>query len=222
MGEPMGGFLERWERALTEQTPRRGRKRQSILDGALRVFARVGYHGASIDLIAAEAEVSTRTIYNHFENKEELFATVLSESSTRVAAAREELIERHLGEVADLEAALVALAQEWVRPDPEFDDHFRIVRRLRAESDRFPAAVIERWRRAGPLRVRRALATRLADLAECGVLVVGDPDLAAQQFVAVIADTTAGSADSLATKRESEIARAGVHTFLYGYLPRKS
>jgi AcrR family transcriptional regulator len=188
------------------------------------VFGRVGYLGASIDMIAAEAEVSTRTIYNHFENKEELFSTVLLESSTRVAVAREEIIERHLGEVGELEGALIALAKEWVRPNPDFDSHFRIVRRLRAESDRFPPEVVASWQEAGPLRARRALAAQMARLADGGLLVVVDPELAAQQFMALITDATISRAEFSATALESEIdriARAGVHTFLYGYLPRR-
>ncbi|MDS0135839.1 TetR/AcrR family transcriptional regulator [Amycolatopsis sp. CM201R] len=215
--------------ALTGQTTsvprRRTQKRRSILDGALRVFGRVGYLGASIDMIAAEADVSTRTIYNHFENKEQLFATVLLESSTRVAVTREALIERHLGEVTDLESALVALAKEWVRPNPEFEDHFRVVRRLRGESDRFPRALVESWQEAGPFRARRALAARMAGLSERGLLVVRDPEVAAQQFMALITDTTVSRAEFSATALESEIdrmARAGVHTFLYGHLPRKA
>ena len=48
---------------------------------------RLGYTRASIDAIAAAAEVSTRTIYKHFANKEELFATVLEASATEVADA---------------------------------------------------------------------------------------------------------------------------------------
>jgi len=210
--------------AQATHTPRRsGQKRRSILDGALRVFGRVGYLGASIDMIATEAEVSTRTIYNHFENKEELFSTVLLESSTRVAVTREELIERHLGDVTDLEPALIALAKEWVRPNPDFDNHFRIVRRLRAESDRFPREVVQSWQEAGPHRARRALAARMAHLADRGLLVVGDPELAAQQFMALITDSTISRAEFSATALEPEIdriARVGVHTFLYGYLPR--
>ncbi|MFD2415452.1 TetR family transcriptional regulator [Amycolatopsis pigmentata] len=48
-----------------------------------------------IEVIAAEAEVSTRTIYNHFENKEQLFSTVLTERATQVADARDALIDKH-------------------------------------------------------------------------------------------------------------------------------
>jgi AcrR family transcriptional regulator len=212
-------------RTRSELRPGRGltEKRQAIVRAARRVFGRVGYLGASIDVIAGEAEVSTRTIYNHFENKEQLFSTVLTESSDQVAAEREALIARYLGEVTDLEADLIALAKEWVRPKPEFEDHFAIVRRLRAESDRFPEELRAAWREAGPVRARRALAARLAELGERGLLHVEDPDMSAQHFMALITDTTISRAEYSATALESEIdeiARAGVHGFLYGYLPR--
>jgi AcrR family transcriptional regulator len=210
----------------SEHRPARGltEKRQAILRAARHVFGRVGYLGASIDVIAAEAEVSTRTIYNHFDNKEQLFSTVLTESSTQVAAAREALIDRHLSEITDLESDLIALAKEWVQPKPEFEDHFAIVRRLRAESDRFPQELRTAWREAGPLRARRALAVRMAHLGEQGLLHVGNPEIAAQHFMALITDTTISRAEFSATALESEIdeiARTGVHAFLYGYLPRK-
>jgi AcrR family transcriptional regulator len=54
-------------------------KRRAIIDGATAVFGRDGYTRAGIDSIAKEAGVSTRTIYNHFANKEELFLCTLNE-----------------------------------------------------------------------------------------------------------------------------------------------
>lgn len=215
---------------VTERTRSRPRppggltgKRQAILRAARQVFGRVGYLGASIDVIAAAAEVSTRTIYNHFENKEQLFSTVLIESATQVADARAALTEKHLGEIGDLEENLVALAKDWVRPDPQFEDHFAIVRRLQAESDRFPEELREAWLKAGPWRARRALAERMAELGERGLLHIADPEVSAQHFMALITDTTVSRAEFSATALEAEIdqvARTGVHTFLYGYLPR--
>jgi AcrR family transcriptional regulator len=203
-------------RVLTE-------KPKAILRAARHVFGRVGYAGASIEVIAAEAEVSTRTIYNHFAGKEQLFATVLTESATQVAMAREALIQRFLGRITDLESDLVALATEWIRPKPEFQDHFAIVRRLQSESERFPAELREAWRQAGPLRVHRALAARLAELGAQGLLTVPDPEASAQHFMVLITDTTLSRAEPGARIRKAEIdrtARAGVHAFLYGYLPR--
>src|ERR671918_2156773 len=84
-------------------------KRRAILDGALAVFARDGYTRASIDAISATAGVSTRTIYNHFKDKAQLFQTVVEESTTGVADFQIAVIDRHLGQVTDLESDLLQL-----------------------------------------------------------------------------------------------------------------
>ena len=49
------------------------RKRSAILAAAAEQFRVHGYEAASMDAIAALAEVSKRTVYNHFSSKEELF-----------------------------------------------------------------------------------------------------------------------------------------------------
>ncbi len=193
------------------------------MEAARHAFGRVGYVQASIETIAADAGVSTRTIYNHFDNKEQLFSAVLLESSTEVAKAREILIDRHLGVITDLEVDLTNLAREWIRPRAEFADHFAIVRRLRAESERFPEDLRQAWRTAGRDRARHALATRFADLSRTGVLVVADHQNAANHFIALIASTTIDDSYYSAMELEEDIdavASSGVHTFLHGYLPR--
>ncbi|MCL8017852.1 TetR/AcrR family transcriptional regulator [Streptomyces sp. AS02] len=211
-----------------QNRPRKGfpEKRRAILEASRKVFGRVGYQGASIDVIASEACVSTRTIYNHFENKEQLFATVLIDSSEQVAAAHEAMIERHLGSTssaAGLEDDLVGLAKDWVRPRPEFTDHFAITARINAEGENFPGDLHDAWQKAGPLRVQRTLAARLARLAERGLLHVQDSELAAQHFVVLISHTWGrgrAGVDALSDDEIHEIAATGVHAFLYGCLPR--
>lgn len=53
------------------------RKRQAILAAAIDEFRTAGYETTSMDRIAARAEVSKRTVYNHFPSKEALFAEML-------------------------------------------------------------------------------------------------------------------------------------------------
>ena len=55
------------------------RKREAILDGAVKVFIEKGYDVSSMDEIADTAGVSKRTVYNHFESKEALFRTVVED-----------------------------------------------------------------------------------------------------------------------------------------------
>jgi len=193
------------------------------MQAARHAFGQAGYVHASIETIAHEAGVSTRTIYNHFDNKEQLFSAVLLESSTEVAQAREVLIDRHLGVVTDLELNLTELAREWIRPRKEFADHFAIVRRLRAESERFPDNLRIAWRTAGRDRARHALAIRFADLSRRGILNATDHQNAANHFMALIAATAIDEAYYSPTELDAEIdavARSGVRTFLHGYLAR--
>lgn len=59
------------------------RKRENILDAAKRAFLAHGVQGTSMDKLAEMADVSKRTVYNHFSNKEELVLQMLSELWTR-------------------------------------------------------------------------------------------------------------------------------------------
>ena len=55
-------------------------KRRLILDAAVRVFARSGYHGARVGDIAEEAGVAHGLLYHYFASKEEVLATVFREN----------------------------------------------------------------------------------------------------------------------------------------------
>jgi TetR/AcrR family transcriptional regulator of autoinduction and epiphytic fitness len=52
-------------------------KREAIVMAAIAEFRDRGFEITSMDRIAARAEVSKRTVYNHFPSKEELFAEIL-------------------------------------------------------------------------------------------------------------------------------------------------
>lgn len=53
------------------------RKREAIVQAAIAEFRDNGFEVTSMDRIAARAEVSKRTVYNHFSSKEELFSEML-------------------------------------------------------------------------------------------------------------------------------------------------
>jgi len=57
--------------------------RAQLLDAAVDVFARRGYERATVDEIAAAANLSKGTLYWHFSSKEELFQTLLEERVDR-------------------------------------------------------------------------------------------------------------------------------------------
>ncbi|TCO24756.1 TetR family transcriptional regulator [Kribbella steppae] len=197
--------------------PRAG-KRQEVLAGALTVFARDGYARASIDVIAAAAGVSTRTLYNHFGDKAGLFRAVIQESTTKVAAAQLAIIEAQLTEVTDLEADLVAFGIAWRTPMPDYAEHSALVRQVNAEAGHIPQEAIDAWQEAGPIAVRRALADRLAAFAADGLLRIDDPMRAALHFSLLISGANPSYRGGSMTPDEIKDAiTTGVHAFLHGY-----
>jgi len=56
-------------------------RRVAILDAAMEAFAASGYHGTSIDDIASTAGISKALIYEHFDSKRELHATLVAEQA---------------------------------------------------------------------------------------------------------------------------------------------
>ncbi|NYV75844.1 TetR/AcrR family transcriptional regulator [Streptomyces sp. UH6] len=206
---------------------RRTDKRQAIVRGAARVFGREGYARAGIDAIAQEAGVSSRTIYNHFPaGKDELFRTVLLEGSRRVVEAQVDAIDRRLHKVTDLEADLVAFARAWLEPKSAHPEHFAVVRQMQAEAGRLPSEFLETWRANGPDRSQAALAERFRELAEEGWFEAPDPEQAALHFVLLtgteIGSRTHPGATPLPESEREALIAAGVRTFLYGHLPRRT
>jgi AcrR family transcriptional regulator len=205
--------------SASRRTGGRPDKHRAITDAARTVFGRDGYVRTSIDAIAAEAGVSTRTIYNHFAGKEQLFSAVLHASAAQVADGFLDTVERELTG-ADLERDLIALGHAFAAQSTAFPEHFAMVRQIRAEAPHFPRAIIDAWQQAGPLRVQGEVARRLRQLAADGLLRICDPSRAAIHFSALV---TAGipirpyDSSALSERQTRDIVTAGVDAFLNGY-----
>jgi AcrR family transcriptional regulator len=59
---------------------------EQILDAARRCFSRTGYHGTSIKMIAAEAEIRSPSILHyHYESKQAIFLAVMRRAVSTLA-----------------------------------------------------------------------------------------------------------------------------------------
>lgn len=81
---------------VSKRLPRIVRERQ-MLDAAVVEFARHGFHAASMDDIAAGANVSKPMVYAYLGTKEDLFIACLHREGTRVMEAIAQVVEPHLG-----------------------------------------------------------------------------------------------------------------------------
>lgn len=199
----------------------RAAKQQDLLDGALKVFARDGFSRARIDAIAAEAGVSTRTIYNHYTDKAALFHTVIMASAERTAQHQIGIVHQGLAVVTDIDSALVDFGVAWARSDPETTVHFDLVRQVRADIAHIPLDTIEAWQQAGPLRVQSEIAEYLRRLSDEGILTIASGKQAAELAAAQLVMLTAGAADrpgrSPSRAALLRIVESGVHVFLAAY-----
>ena len=52
-------------------------KRDELVEAAMKVFYRNGFHNSGLDLIQRESGISRMTLYNHFKSKDELIVAAL-------------------------------------------------------------------------------------------------------------------------------------------------
>jgi TetR/AcrR family fatty acid metabolism transcriptional regulator len=66
---------------------RKQARRRKLLDVAIRLFGRKGYHAATVPMIVRTAGISTGTFYLYFRDKEDIFAAALKELGDRISTA---------------------------------------------------------------------------------------------------------------------------------------
>jgi TetR/AcrR family transcriptional regulator, fatty acid metabolism regulator protein len=93
-------------------------KRRQILDAAIRVFARQGFHATRVADIADEAEVAYGLVYHYFRSKDEVLNELFSERWSLLLAAIEEA-DSSAAPARDKLGAVASFIVESYRHDPE-------------------------------------------------------------------------------------------------------
>lgn len=218
MAEPLTGSA-----GVRVEDPRIGRSRAIILPVAREHFFAHGYLGTNIDVVALDAGVSKRTVYNIFGGKEQLFRAVLSEAIDTADSFSRDLADAvgGGGDVAqDLRDVAVRLARAVL-----LGPIVPLRRLLIGEAERFPEIARDYYDRA-PGRVVDALAARFAALAERGLLRVPHARRAAEHFAFLVMGApldralfTPGPTPLLGVAEVDERALAGAEVFLRAYRP---
>jgi TetR/AcrR family fatty acid metabolism transcriptional regulator len=106
-------------------------KRRLILDAAVRVFARKGYHESRVGDVAKDAGVAYGLVYHYFESKEAVLEAVFREAWGRLLAALREAEESDQSAPERLSTVVKIVLRTW-RDDPD------LVRLLVREITRSP------------------------------------------------------------------------------------
>ena len=109
-------------RARPTREERKARTRGLLLDAGAKVFARRGFHAASVEEIAEEAGFSTGALYSNFSGKEDLFLALLEEEIAEDVRNYGEIFER----ARDLDEQARGGADEWMRELQRDPEHFAL------------------------------------------------------------------------------------------------
>jgi TetR/AcrR family transcriptional regulator, mexJK operon transcriptional repressor len=203
--------------------PRRGTEAQrndSLIAAATQVFVRDGYGGSSIDKVASEAGVSTRTIYERFKNKADLLGAVITR-----------LVERDMATILNPEEldqleprqGLTVIGQT-ITGRACHPDSAALFRILAMEAQRFPE-LAAKIRDNAKARIDSAVSGYLRGQVRRGALKLADPDRAASLFLQMMCGELK---ECLLFGSEADVARLdfGAHLdmvvdiFLNGCSPR--
>ncbi len=92
-------------------------KREQLVDTALELFYRDGFHATGIDRILAESGVTKMTLYKHFKSKDELILAALRLRDERFRNSFMKAVEQRAEKPADRLLAVFDVLEEWFRTD---------------------------------------------------------------------------------------------------------
>ncbi|HSU90371.1 MAG TPA: helix-turn-helix domain-containing protein, partial [Sporolactobacillaceae bacterium] len=81
---------------------------QAILAAASAVFAKHGIEGATIEMVAREAEVAVGTIYLYYSSRDDLFLNLIAERGEKLRARYLEIFARGLDPLDELKTTASA------------------------------------------------------------------------------------------------------------------
>lgn len=199
---------------LPKRAQNRLAKEAGILAAALRVFARCGYSGTSMDGIAAEAGLTKPTLYQYFDSKDRLFTAMMVQKRDDMLIAFDQPLGSHM--VAQLYDFARRYADTVMRTDL-----LSLARLIIGEVQRFPE-IGRAYQASGPDQVLHGLIRYLQDRRADGLLEFDDPDLAAQDLWGLILSAPRTQAlylpdDPPGPAEISRSIRNGLRVFLKAY-----
>jgi len=103
---------------VAARADRQADRRRQILDAAVKVFARKGFHAARVGDIAEEAGIAYGLVYHYFKSKEELLETIFRDTWTQMLARINEVQQAGVPAAEAVRQVTALLLRTW-RRDPD-------------------------------------------------------------------------------------------------------
>lgn len=103
---------------MTDRSIAQEAKRRQLLDAAVRVFARKGFHTSRVGDVAEEAGVSHGLLYHYFRSKDELLEAIFAETWRELLASLDAVERSGVPAREQLRQVAAILLRSWRRqPD---------------------------------------------------------------------------------------------------------
>jgi len=162
---------------------KRAEKKSQLLETAIDLFKRGGYHGSGVDRIIAESGIAKTTLYRHFKSKEGLIVAVLSTIDERFRDDMRAFVEARTGDPAERLLATFDFLESWfdegefygcpfMSAASEYNDRTDVVFQEARQHKRLVLAYFEELARAAGLADPKAIAEQVNLLHEGAVAVM--------------------------------------------------
>jgi len=159
-------------------------KRNMIIEAAGKVFLDSGYAESSMNRIADEAGVSIKTVYRHFENKDDLFVAVIKVACIAFSDEDEDLnVEPTWFKEAPFKALSIA-GLAYIRHVVD-KNHVALFRVINRDSHKFPELGKKYHQEVVSPRNQRLLSYLSKWKDECNWAII-DAEMAANSFAALL------------------------------------
>ncbi|MCI5168499.1 MAG: TetR/AcrR family transcriptional regulator [Candidatus Electrothrix sp. GM3_4] len=105
------------EKKLSRREREKQQQRKEMLEAAMQLFSEKGYHNASMQKIAEQAEFAVGTLYKFFKNKEEMYKALVTEQADRFHVALGASLEISKDEVEQLRNYIQVKGQVFMSND---------------------------------------------------------------------------------------------------------
>jgi TetR/AcrR family transcriptional regulator, fatty acid metabolism regulator protein len=152
--------------------------RERILDAALNIFSRKGYHDTRMDEIVEGSQTSKGAIYFHFPNKEKLFLALVDQFA--------DLLERRIKEAIETEASGMRRVRAALKACLDTFGRYRLPAKILLVQAVGLGSIFENKRIEVNERFANLIRSYLDEAIEIGDIIPVDTDIVANAWMGAI------------------------------------
>ncbi len=156
-------------------------KRDELIDAAMTVFYRHGFHASGLDKVLQEGGISRMTLYNHFKSKDELIVAALRRREEMFRNTLMKFVEKASSDPIERILAVFDCLEQWftakdfcgcmfINASAEFSDPKSPVRRVAADHKKDVEQYLHKLCKEAGLKTPKDVASQLCLLVEGAIV----------------------------------------------------